>query len=214
MFTVQLLWFRFGDAALVVSSFTPRACGFFSILKAVGMTPFAAVVIDSRRLTTSPQLRLLVTKHGVAGRDLTCAVFTVKPLHPKTLSHSDLGPFLIPVALIKLQLSFLYLARDEIHFAVVQFDPAQAIKSKRVRFGKQASLSGAVNIDAFHLVESVSSFVCLQDAEVEDMSKIFLVFLLRKHLCSDYKLCTTKSLLRMSFGARTLGRVNGDHCAK
>lgn len=52
MFFVQFLWFHFGDAALVVTGFTPRACGFLSILNAVGMTPFAAVVIDSRRLTT------------------------------------------------------------------------------------------------------------------------------------------------------------------
>lgn len=51
MFFVQFLWFHFGDAALVVTGFTPRACGFLSILNAVGMTPFAAVVIDSRRLT-------------------------------------------------------------------------------------------------------------------------------------------------------------------
>lgn len=52
MFFVQFLWFHFGDAGLVVTGFTPRAFGFFSILNAVGMTPFAAVVIDSRRLTT------------------------------------------------------------------------------------------------------------------------------------------------------------------
>ena len=51
MFFVQFLWFHFGDAALVVTGFTPRACGFLSILNAVGMTPFAAVLIDSRRLT-------------------------------------------------------------------------------------------------------------------------------------------------------------------
>ena len=67
----------------------------------------------------------------------------------------------------------------------IQFDPAQVIKSKGVSFGRKASLSGAVNIDAFHLMESVFSFIRFQDAEVEDTSKIVEVFLLKQNLCSD-----------------------------
>ena len=77
------------------------------------------------------------------------------------------------------------MAWDEVHFVVIQFDPAQAIKSKGVSFGKKASLSRAVNIDAVHLMESVFSFICFQDAKVEDTSKIVEVFLLKQNLCSD-----------------------------
>lgn len=81
------------------------------------MTPLTVVHVDSRGPATPFEL---LTFLSVARRNLTLAVFTIKPLDSDALSKSDLGPLLIPVAKVQLKVAFPNPAGDQVYLVVSQ----------------------------------------------------------------------------------------------